>query len=237
MKEAFIRTSALIGKDNIEKLAKKKVAIFGLGGVGGYVLEGLVRSNITDFTLIDNDVFSESNLNRQLLATLNTIGRRKTEVAKERVLSINADANVKIYDIFYGPETEDQIDLSEFDYVIDAIDTVSAKLLLIKKCVSLGVKIISCMGTGNKLHPEMFTVSDIKNTSYCPLAKTVRRELKKLNIESGVNVLYSKEEPISPDYGDTVALKGNHIAPASISFVPSIAGLTIAGFVVKELIK
>lgn len=238
MNEAFQRTSALIGAENLLKLNNSSVLVFGAGGVGGYVLEALARSGVGRIGVVDNDVFSVSNLNRQILSTVNTVGRKKTEVAKERMLSINPDMVVDTYDLFYGNATMDKIDLSLYDYVVDAIDTVSAKLLLIESCTAAKIKVISCMGTGNKLDPTAFKVSDISKTNYCPLAKTVRRELRKRGITSGVKVVYSEETPKTPDYGTGEApLKGIRVAPASIAFVPSVAGLVIAAEVVKDLIK
>ncbi len=225
MQEQYTRTAALLGETAIEKLKKARVAVFGVGGVGTYAVEALSRAGVGELHLIDNDVFTESNLNRQLYATHDTIGKNKVDIARNRVLSINPECNVITHKMFYLPETADQIDLSQFDYIIDAIDTVSAKIELVLRATRSGVKIISCMGTGNKLCPEMLEVSDIYKTSVCPLAKVMRTRLKKEGIKK-LKVIYSKEEPIKNDNG----------VIASVPFVPSVAGLIIAGEVVKELI-
>lgn len=226
MLEQFSRTEALIGKENLEKLQNSKVAIFGLGGVGSYVLEGLARAGLGNLILVDNDTISESNLNRQIIALKSTIGKYKVEVAKDRVLEINPNANIKIYQEFFTKESKDILDES-LTYIVDAIDTVSSKLDLIVKAKELNIPIISSMGTGNKLDPTKFEVDDIYKTSVCPLAKVMRRELKQKGIKN-LKVVYSKEEPIKTDIGRT---------PASISFVPSVAGLIIAGEVVKDIIN
>lgn len=226
MLEQFSRTEALIGKENLEKLQNSKVAIFGLGGVGTYVLEGLARAGVGNLILVDNDTISESNLNRQIIALKSTIGKYKVEVAKDRVLEINPNANIKIYQEFFTKESKDILDES-LTYIVDAIDTVSSKLDLIVKAKELNIPIISSMGTGNKLDPTKFEVDDIYKTSVCPLAKVMRRELKQKGIKN-LKVVYSKEEPIKTDIGRT---------PASISFVPSVAGLIIAGEVVKDIIN
>ena len=226
MLEQFSRTEALIGKENLEKLQNSKVAIFGLGGVGSYVLEGLARAGLGNLILVDNDTISESNLNRQIIALKSTIGKYNVEVAKDRVLEINPNANIKIYQEFFTKESKDILDES-LTYIVDAIDTVSSKLDLIVKAKELNIPIISSMGTGNKLDPTKFEVDDIYKTSVCPLAKVMRRELKQKGIKN-LKVVYSKEEPIKTDIGRT---------PASISFVPSVAGLIIAGEVVKDIIN
>lgn len=226
MLEQFSRTEALIGKENLEKLQNSKVAIFGLGGVGSYVLEGLARAGVGNLILVDNDTISESNLNRQIIALKSTIGKYKAEVAKDRVLQINPNANIKIYQEFFTKESKDILDES-LTYIVDAIDTVSSKIDLIVKAKELNIPIISCMGTGNKLDPTKFEVDDIYKTSVCPLAKVMRRELKQKDIKN-LKVVYSKEEPIKTNIGRT---------PASISFVPSVAGLIIAGEVVKDIIN
>ena len=231
MKELYDRTNLLLG-DRIEKLKSAKVLILGLGGVGGFALEALARAGVGQIDLLDSDVFAASNLNRQILATTATIGRRKTEVAKERVLSINPDCKVKVFDLFYLPETASQIDLSVYDYVIDAIDTVTAKLELIVRAKRAGVNIISCMGSGNKLGIN-FEVADIYKTSVCPLAKVMRKELKARGVDS-LKVVYSKEEPIVPD--ETPTESGRHI-PGSISYAPAIAGLVLAATVIQDLTK
>ena len=226
MLDQFSRTELLIGKDGIEKLQNAKVAVFGIGGVGSFVVEGLVRSGIKNFVLVDNDTVSTSNLNRQIIATQSTIGKVKVEVAKERILSINPTANVEIYQEFFMPETEGIID-NTIDYIVDAIDTVTAKIELVVRDNKLNIPIISCMGTGNKLEPTKFEVTDIYKTSVCPLAKVMRKELRSRDIKK-LKVVYSKEEPKK--------VNGSQV-PARISFVPSVAGLIIAGEVIKDIIK
>jgi len=220
----------LIG-DKIDNLKSAKVLVCGVGGVGGYVVEGLARTGVGTIDVLDNDVFSPSNLNRQILATTATLGRKKTEIAIERIKSINPDCNSKAYDMFYLQDTADKVDLSLYDYVVDAIDTVSAKLTLIVKANEAGTKVISCMGTGNKLG-TCFEVSDVYKTSVCPLAKVMRKELKARGIKR-LKVVYSKEEPVIPK--DTPTEKGRHI-PGSISFAPALAGMTLASEVIKDLI-
>ncbi len=232
--DRFKRTVSLIGEEAFSKLNSAKVIVFGLGGVGSYIAEALVRAGVRKIAVCDGDTVSESNINRQLIALESTIGKLKTEVFSLRAKDINPNALVIEYPIFYLPETVDEIDLSVYDYIIDAVDTVTAKLLIIENAVKLGKKVISCMGTGNKLDATAFKVSDISKTSYCPLARVVRRELSKRGITDGVKVLYSTEQPFKP-VGEDV--KGNGVAPASISFVPSVAGLIIAGEVIKDLIK
>ena len=229
MSEQFSRTELLIGKDGIEKLQNSKIAVFGIGGVGSYVVEGLVRASIGSFILVDNDTVSLSNLNRQIIATKETVGKSKVEVAKDRILSINPEAKVEIYNEFFMPDSPEIIDNS-VDYIIDAIDTVTAKIELIVRANKLNIPIISCMGTGNKVDPTKFEITDIYKTSVCPLAKVMRKELKNRGIKK-LKVLYSKEEPIkiNNDEGKRV--------PGSISFVPSVAGLIIAGEVIKDIIK
>lgn len=225
METQFARNELLIGKEKQELLKKKKVAIFGLGGVGSYVLEGLARAGIGEFVLIDSDTISLSNLNRQLLATMKTIGRKKVEVAGQRVQEINKEARVKLYDTFYLPNHTENILDKSIDYVVDAVDTVTAKILIIQEAKQLNIPVISSMGTGNKLDPTKFEVADISKTSVCPLAKVMRKELKKRNIEN-IKVVFSKEEPIK-QIEETV--------PGSISFVPSVAGFILAGEVIKDL--
>lgn len=219
------RTELLIGKEALEKIKQAKVAVYGIGGVGSFVVEGLVRAGIGHIVLIDNDVIDLSNINRQIHATTKTIGKRKIDVMKERVLEINPEIQIEVYmaqEIANGEETI--IDES-FNYVVDAVDTVTTKLKLIEKANELKIPIISCMGTGNKLDPTKFEIADINKTSVCPLARVIRKELKKRKIKK-LKVLYSKEEPI---------LK-KQTNPASISFVPSVAGLIIAGEVIKDII-
>lgn len=223
----------LIGDEAVEKLKKSSVAIFGCGGVGSFTAEALARAGIGKITVVDGDTLSASNLNRQLIATVDTVGRSKAEVQKERILSINPNCEVTAKVLFYSEETVAEIDVSEFDYVCDAIDTVTSKLLLIEKCSAAGVKIISSMGTGNKLDPTRFEIADITKTSVCPLARVMRRELKARGI-AHLKVLYSKEEVRTP-IGNAEGENGRRAIPASISFVPSAAGLIIAGEIIKEL--
>jgi tRNA A37 threonylcarbamoyladenosine dehydratase len=228
----FSRTELLIGKDKIEKLNKSKVAIFGIGGVGSFVAEALARAGIGNLILIDNDTVSITNINRQIIALHSTIGRPKVDIMKERILDINPLAKVETHQIFYKPgETEDFIK-SDYDYIVDAIDTVSAKLGLIEMAKSFNIPIISSMGTGNKLVPN-FEITDISKTSVCPLAKVIRQELKKRNI-SKVKVLYSKEDVITPANSEETTSKRS--VPGSISYVPSVAGLMIAGEVIRDII-
>ncbi|NLC87972.1 MAG: tRNA threonylcarbamoyladenosine dehydratase [Clostridiaceae bacterium] len=235
----FSRTEMLIGKESMNKIKKAKVAIFGIGGVGSYVVEALVRAGVQKFILVDKDIVSETNINRQLVATTKTIGMDKVEVAKTRILEINPEAEVTIFKEFYMPENNNKIIDNSITYIVDAIDTVKAKIGLIEEAKKLSIPIISCMGTGNKLDPTKFEIVDIEKTSVCPLAKVIRKELKKKNIRK-VKVLYSKEEPIrSKENIENNTEKDNEkkVPPASISFVPSVAGLIIAGEVIKDLIK
>lgn len=231
MSNQFSRTELLLGKNGIEKLKKSKIAIFGIGGVGSYVVEGLARAGVSNFVLVDKDVVDLTNINRQIIATHNTIGKAKVEVAKERILSINPNAEIDIYQEFFMPDTEGIIDES-VDYIIDCIDTVTAKIELVVRANNLNIPIISSMGTGNKLDPTKFEITDIHKTSVCPLAKVMRKELKSRNIKK-LKVLYSKEEPIKHDVKDE---NGKSI-PGSVSFVPSVAGLIISGEVIKDIIK
>ena len=227
MENQFTRTEMLIGNDAVEKLKQAHIAVFGIGGVGSYVVEALARAGVGNLDLIDNDDVNLTNINRQIIALHSTVGKSKVEVAKARVLDINPRVNVKIYKTFFTPETSQEFDFSKYDYVVDAIDSVAGKIELILKAQEANVPIISCMGTGNKLHPEKFEIADIYKTSVCPLAKVMRTELKKRGVKK-LKVLFSTETPIKQE--------GQRI-PASISFVPSIAGLIIAGEVVRELIK
>ncbi len=229
--EQFSRTELLIGKENLEKLKNSKVAIFGIGGVGSFVLEALARAGIGNFILVDKDNVDLSNLNRQIIATRKTVGKPKVEVAKERILEINPNAEVEIYKEFFMPETEGILD-STISYVVDAIDTVTAKIELVKRAQELNIPIISSMGTGNKLDPTKFEVSDIYKTSVCPLAKVMRKELKARKIKK-LKVVYSKELPIKVARNEEVIKQ----IPGSISFVPSVAGLIIAGEVIKDIIN
>ena len=222
------RTELLIGKDNIQKLANSKVIVYGIGGVGSFVVEGLVRAGVENIILVDNDVITPSNLNRQIHATISNIGKLKVDCMKERILSINPKVNVETYipqDIEEGEET--RID-NTVDYVVDAVDTITTKLKLIQRAKEEQIPIISCMGTGNKLDSTKFEIADIYKTSVCPLAKVMRKELKKRGIQD-LKVLYSKEEPIKHDIESRT--------PASISFVPSVAGMIIAGEVIKDIIR
>ncbi|MBE7078566.1 MAG: tRNA threonylcarbamoyladenosine dehydratase [Clostridiales bacterium] len=229
----FARTALLLGEQGVEKLKNSRVAVFGLGGVGGYAVEALARSGVGAIDLIDNDTVSLSNINRQIIALHSTVGRKKTEVLAERVKDINPDICVKTYDLFVLYETVDEIDFSAYDYVVDAIDTVSGKLAIIERAKESNIPVISSMGTGNKLNPMVFEVADIEKTSVCPLARVMRRELKKRGI-AGVKVVYSKEETLPPSAVDEDTGKA---IPASVAFVPSVAGLLIAAEVIKDLVK
>ena len=255
MEDMFSRTELLIGKNNIEKLKNSKVAVFGIGGVGSYVVEGLARAGIGNFILVDSDDVSISNLNRQIIATTKTIGKPKVEVAKDRILEINPNANVTTYKEFYMPDNRVPLE-DDISYIVDAIDTVTAKIDLIEEAEKLKIPIISSMGTGNKLDPTKFEVTDIYKTSVCPLAKVMRKELRDRGIKK-LKVVYSKEEPIKIKDRDNFekdrelykneveaekyAEKKNYISnshvPGSISFVPSVAGLIIAGEVIKDIIN
>ena len=224
----FSRTELLLGKEAMEKLSDARVAVFGIGGVGGYVCEALVRSGVGALDLVDSDKVCLTNLNRQIIATRKTIGRYKTEVMKERILEINPDADVNIRNCFFLPENAEDFPFAEYDYVVDAVDTVTAKIALVMKAQEKNVPVISSMGAGNKLDGSRFLVADIYQTKMCPLAKVMRRELKKRGVEK-LKVVYSEEEPIK--HGG--AERGD--VPGSVAFVPSVAGLIIAGEVVKDL--
>lgn len=234
MTNSFSRTELLIGKEAIEKLSKSRVAVFGVGGVGGYVVEALVRSGLGNIDIIDNDSVCETNINRQIIATTKTLGMLKVEAAKKRILEINPKTNVKTYEMFFTPQNANEFDFTNYDYIIDAIDTVSGKLALIEKAKEHNIPIICSMGAGNKLDPTKFEVTDISKTSVCPLARVIRTELKKRRI-TGVKVVYSKEIPIKPQKSNEISAK-NQI-PGSIAFVPSVVGLIIAGEVIKDLIS
>lgn len=229
----FSRTELLLGKENMDRLKNSRVAVFGIGGVGGHTVEALARSGVGTLDLIDNDVVSLTNINRQIIALHSTVGRSKVEVAKERVMDINPEAKVNIYQTFYLPETADQFDFTQYDYVVDAIDTVTGKLQLVEEASLAGVPIISSMGAGNKLDPTSFEVADISKTSVCPLAKVMRRELKKRGI-SKLKVVYSKEQAMTP-IGECEEDSGKRQTPGSNAFVPSVVGLIIAGEVIKDL--
>ncbi len=229
----FSRTEALLGEDCISELKNSRVALFGIGGVGGHIAEALVRSGIGSIDFFDGDTVSLTNINRQIVALHSTIGKNKTEVMAERARDINPNVIIECNNTFILPENSHTIDFSVYDYVIDAVDTVTAKVELIRKAKEANVPVISCMGTGNKLDPTMFEIADIKKTSVCPLAKIMRKKLKDMNI-NGVKVLYSKEDPVKATTSENKGTAGR-TAPASIAFVPSVAGLIIAGEVIKDL--
>lgn len=232
MVEMYSRTQMLIGEKALDKLKSSNIIVFGAGGVGGYVIEALARSFVGKITVVDNDTVSVSNINRQILAIHDTVGRLKVDVAKERILSINPNCQVEAVNTFFLPENSNQFDFSEYDYIVDAVDTVSAKLELAKIAQELSVPIISSMGTGNKLHPEMLEISDIYKTSVCPLARAMRNLCKKNRIKK-LKVVYSKEEPNSV----IKEFENGKSVPASSAFVPATAGLIIASAVVNDLIS
>ncbi len=237
MENRFSRTEILIGKEKMEKLKNARVAVFGVGGVGGYVVEALARSGVGTLDLIDDDKVSLTNINRQIIATTGTVGKYKVDVAKDRVLDINPEATVNIYKTFYLPETAEQFDFSQYDYVVDAIDTVTGKLQLVEQAEKSGTAIISSMGAGNKMNPAAFEVEDIFKTSVCPLAKVMRRELKKRGIQK-LKVVYSKEKALIPqEIAEEKEKHGKRQTPGSNAFVPSVAGLIIAGEVIKDIIE
>ena len=234
--DQYSRTRFLLGAEGMEKLKNAHVAVFGLGGVGGYVVEALARSGIGALTLVDHDTISLTNINRQLLATHETIGMEKSDAAKARVLAIDPSIQVNALKTFYMPDTADQFDFSQYDYVVDAVDTVTAKLSLIVACKEAGTPIISSMGTGNKLDPTKFQIADITKTSICPLARIMRKECAKRGIKH-VKVLFSTEDAITPQCDSTEEMpEGRRALPGSVAFVPSVAGLIIAGEVIKDLI-
>lgn len=230
MQEQFIRSALLLGEGAIQKLNSCRVAVFGLGGVGGYVVEALARTGVGTLDLIDGDKLSESNINRQIIALHSTVGRFKAEVAAERVKAINPHICANERAIFYDKTTENQFDFTVYDYVVDALDCVTSKLMLAVNCHKAGVPLISCMGTGNKLDPMAFKVADISETKVCPLARVMRRELKKAGVEK-LKVVYSEEEPKRSD-----SVSEDARVPASVSFVPPAAGLLIASEVIKDLL-
>ncbi len=237
MLNQFSRTELLLGKDAMEELHGKRVAIFGIGGVGGYVCEALARTGIGHFDLIDNDDVSLTNINRQIIATHSTVGRPKVDVMKERMLDINPEADITVHKCFFLPENADSFDFKTYDYVVDAVDTVTAKLEIIMRCKRDGVPVISSMGTGNKLDPSGFMVADIYKTMNCPLAKVMRKELKKRNVES-LKVVYSKELP--EDIHENVTeveepVNGRRAVPGSTAFCPPVAGLVLASEVIRDL--
>jgi tRNA A37 threonylcarbamoyladenosine dehydratase len=236
MSEQFVRTELLIGKEGVDRLAKARVAVFGVGGVGGYTIEALARSGVGTLDIFDHDTICLSNLNRQIIATHKTIGQYKVDVARERILDINTNAVVNAHRLFYSPDAADEVDLSVYDYVVDAIDTVAAKIELVVQSKATGVPIISSMGAGNKMDPSKFLVDDIYNTSVCPLAKVMRKELRQRGVDS-LKVVYSKEAPIK--LREDVVMKeetSKRHVPGSNSFVPPAAGLVIAGEVIRDLI-
>lgn len=234
MADEFSRSELLLGRDAMKKLNNSHVAVFGIGGVGSYTVEALVRSGVGELTLIDNDTVSVTNINRQIIALHSTVGKLKVDVAKNRALDINPNIKIHTLTTFFTAENQSEIDFTEFDYVVDAIDTVSGKIALVEECQKAGVPIISSMGTGNKLDPTAFEVSDIFKTSVCPLAKVMRHELKKRGIKK-LKVVYSKEEPKAHKGETDEKPQGRRSIPASVSFVPSVAGLIIAGEVIKDL--
>ncbi|MBQ7757901.1 tRNA threonylcarbamoyladenosine dehydratase [Anaerotignum sp.] len=229
----FSRAELLLGKEGIEKLRKARVAVFGIGGVGSFAAEALARGGVGHIALIDEDTVSLTNINRQLIATQKTVGREKTAVMAERIHDICPETEVVEYPVVYGAENRELIDFASYDYIVDAIDTVTSKLLLIEEAKKAGTEVISCMGTGNKLDPTRFEVADISKTSVCPLAKVMRKELKDRGIK-GVKVVYSKELPLKPaDSSET----GKRQIPGSLSFVPPVAGMILAGEVIKHITK
>ncbi len=248
MLNQFSRTQLLLGSDNMEKLYQAKVAVFGIGGVGGFAVEALARSGVGSFVLVDDDKVCLTNLNRQIIATRKTVGKYKADVMKERILEINPEAQVEVRKCFYLPETADEFDFSEYSYVIDAVDTVTAKLEIVMQAQKCHVPVISCMGAGNKLDPTKFQVADIYETSICPLARVIRHECRKRGIRE-LKVVYSTEQPIRPIEDMSISCRTHCICPpgakhkcterrdipGSTAFVPSVAGLILAGEVIKDL--
>ena len=237
MGNKFDRTKRLLGEKAMGRLENSHVAVFGIGGVGGHAAEALVRSGIGKITIVDSDEVAESNINRQLIATTKSIGRKKVEVMKEHLEEINPEVEVHVYDCFFLPETREQFDFTAYDYVIDAVDTVTAKLALVEACQDANVPIVSSMGAGNKLDPTAFEVTDIYKTSVCPLAKVMRKELKSRGIKH-LKVVYSKEIPLEPIEDEAFVSdekRSRRATPGSIAFVPSVAGLILAGEVIKDL--
>ena len=232
----FVRTELLLGAEAMEKLKNSRVAVFGVGGVGSYAVEALARSGIGALDLIDKDDISLTNINRQIIALHSTVGRSKVEVAAERVKDINPDCIVRTYQMFYVPDTAEEFDFSQYDYVIDAIDTVTGKIALVLQAQESGTPIISSMGTGNKLDPTAFVVTDLYETSFCPLARIMRKELRKRGVDK-LKVVYSEEEALTPE-GETEELpQGRRSIPGSAAFVPSVAGLILAGEVIKDIVN
>jgi tRNA A37 threonylcarbamoyladenosine dehydratase len=242
MQDEFTRAELVLGKEAIEKLKASRVVVFGVGGVGSHAAEAIARSGVGAIDLVDDDIVNLTNINRQLVALHSTIGRKKAEVMRDRILDINPKCTVKAIECFYTAQNADEIDIFAYDYVVDAIDTISSKLLLIERAKAAGVPIISCMGAGNKIDPTGFMVADIYKTSVCPLARVMRRELKARGIAS-LKVVYSKEEPIKPDEGEEISRKNTdgksaikRQVPGSVSFVPPVAGFILASEVIKDLI-
>ncbi|MBQ8514465.1 MAG: tRNA threonylcarbamoyladenosine dehydratase [Ruminococcus sp.] len=235
MVKPFSRTEMLIGEEAMEKLRGSRVAVFGVGGVGGYVVEALARGGVGTLDVIDNDTVAVTNLNRQIIATHQTLGQLKTEAAKERILQINPECKVYTHNTFYTPETAGEFDFSQYDYIVDAIDTVTGKISLAEQAAAAGTPIISSMGTGNKMDPTAFKVSDIYKTSVCPLAKVMRYELKRRGIKK-LKVVYSQEQPLQHQGRSEEQSEFRRLIPASNSFVPPVAGLILAGEVIKDLI-
>ena len=248
MLNQFSRTQLLLGKEGMDALAGAKVAIFGIGGVGGYVVEALARSGVGSFVIVDDDKVCLTNINRQIIATRKTIGKYKVEVMRDRILEINPDAKVEMRQCFYLPENANEFDFSEYSYVVDAVDTVTAKIEIIMRAQAAGVPVISCMGAGNKLDPTQFHVADIYKTTMCPLAKVMRHELKKRGVKK-LKVVYSTEKPVRPLEDMSVSCRSNCVCPpgtahkcterrdipGSVAFVPPVAGLILAGEVIKDL--
>lgn len=243
MKEQFSRTAILLGEEKVESLMNKKVCLFGLGGVGGYVAEALARAGVGHFVLVDNDTVSKTNINRQIIATLDTVGMSKVDLVASRILSINEDAVIEKKKMFYLPEVKEEFDFSSYDYVVDAIDTIKAKIDIIEECTRAKTKIISCMGVGNKIDPSKLEITDIYKTSVDPLARVMRNELKKRRVKK-CKVLFSSEYPLKPHENEVVNREmkemkesggSRRALPGSISFVPSVAGLMIGGYVIRDL--
>jgi len=235
MQEQFLRTAMLLGEDALQRLQKARVAVFGIGGVGGYTVEALARSGIGSIDVIDNDTVSVSNINRQILATHSTVGLPKVEAARRRILDINPHCIVRTHEVFYTPDTADRFDFTRYDYIVDCIDTVTGKLQLVERAMEAGTPIICCMGTGNKLDASAFQVADISKTSMCPLARIMRKELGKRGIKH-LKVVYSQEEALTPTgWEEEAAALGKRQIPGSVAFVPGAAGLILAGEVIKDL--
>ena len=235
MNEQYLRTAMLLGEEAVEKLKNARVAVFGIGGVGGYTVEALARAGIGQIDVIDSDIVSRSNINRQLLATHSTVGMPKVEAARRRILDINPDCIVRTHGVFYTPETAGQFDFTAYDYIVDAIDTVIGKLALVERANAVNTPIICCMGTGNKLDASAFQVADISKTSMCPLARIMRKELGKRGIRH-LKVVYSQEEALTPTgWEEEAAALGKRQIPGSVSFIPGAAGLILAGEVIKDI--